>query len=206
MKYLSTDMSPEEAKRKYRTLAKTMHPDVGGDEEEFKILAKEYTELQCERVALEIPDINDMFSAAGTLVNEIASTVAELYPRTSVVLNYGVNDIDAYFQGNVSMKRMLEVAGVIRSFQYDFDLTMYFQRSPLKKWIPLWTRGDTVYINVSREETPSLDALATAYSGRRYVITANKKYEVCQDLKEGKWYIMHRTTKLRLQTILGIGA
>ena len=52
MKYLSTDMSPEEAKRKYRTLAKTMHPDVGGDEEEFKILAKEYTELQCERVAL----------------------------------------------------------------------------------------------------------------------------------------------------------
>ena len=46
MKYLSETMTIDEAKKKYRALAKKMHPDVGGDEEEFKILAAQDSYLE----------------------------------------------------------------------------------------------------------------------------------------------------------------
>ena len=38
-KYLSESMSLDEARKAYRSLAKQLHPDIGGDEDEFKILA-----------------------------------------------------------------------------------------------------------------------------------------------------------------------
>ena len=45
-KYLSESMSLDEARKAYRSLAKQLHPDIGGDEDEFKILAHEYSVIE----------------------------------------------------------------------------------------------------------------------------------------------------------------
>ena len=65
-KYLSESMSLDEARKAYRSLAKQLHPDIGGDEDEFKILAHEYSVIErraSESVIANISDISDAGSA-----------------------------------------------------------------------------------------------------------------------------------------------
>lgn len=49
MKYFTNCKTAEELKRVYRKLAKQLHPDLGGDTEEFKIMQNEY-ETMWERL------------------------------------------------------------------------------------------------------------------------------------------------------------
>ena len=45
MKYLKGINNLKELKKQYRALAMELHPDRGGDEEQFKALVNEYEEL-----------------------------------------------------------------------------------------------------------------------------------------------------------------
>lgn len=45
MKYFTGCKSAEELKKAYRQVVKTLHPDVGGNEEEFKKMQAEYSDL-----------------------------------------------------------------------------------------------------------------------------------------------------------------
>lgn len=139
-KYLSESMTLEDARKAYRTLAKQLHPDVGGDEDEFKILASEYSALERRASESVIANINDIMEAAGAMVGVIAQTLRELYPRTRVVLNYTSYTIEAEFFGNVPVERMVAIEQVINSFGYPFAVTVLFKRDVRKTAITLFTK------------------------------------------------------------------
>ena len=127
-KYLSESMSLDEARKAYRSLAKQLHPDIGGDEDEFKILAHEYSVIERRASESVIANISDIMEAAGAMVGVIAQTLRELYPRTRVVLNYTSSTIEAEFYGNVPVERMVAIEQVINSFGYPFSVIVLFKR------------------------------------------------------------------------------
>ena len=45
MKYFTNCITAEELKKEYRRLAKMLHPDLGGDTEEFKIMQNEFEKM-----------------------------------------------------------------------------------------------------------------------------------------------------------------
>lgn len=204
MKYLSETMTAAEAKKAYRALAKQLHPDHGGDEEEFKILADEYSEIEKRVSADTIASIDDMMEATGAMVTVIANTLAELYPRTRVVLNYTTAAIDAEITGNVPMHRMLHIEQVIRSFRYPLNVTLYFKRDPIKKWISLRTSDDITFINVEPGITVTMESVVPLYSGKRYAVYRTQRFERCVDKRTGHQYYMRRLPKLQLKELLGI--
>lgn len=204
MKYFSMSMTLEEAKSTYRSLAKDMHPDVGGDEEEFKILANEYAEYQREIFQPPISSIDDMMVAAGIMVDLIVKTLVELYPRTKVILNYAPASIDVEVPGNVPLRKMLHIESIINSFQYPFQVTLFFRRNESKKWFSMWTKGNVTYINMQQDEIADMSDAKTTYTGTRYVLDRNRRYESCVDKKEHHTYYLHRTPKFDLKELLGV--
>jgi len=204
MKYLAETMTVEEAKKAYRTLAKTMHPDVGGDEEEFKILAAEFAAISNNSVRVAIQSIDDLVAASGVMANAIVSVLQEIYPRTKVVLNYSYNSIDVDIYGNVPFQKMLHIEEIIKSFKYNLRITISFQRGEPPKWFKLATEGKTTWINMKQGDSADMTNAKILYTGRRYTVEQSRYYTHCFDAKEGRDIYMKRTNKFTLQELMGI--
>lgn len=199
-------MSLEEAKKTYRTLAKTMHPDVGGDTEEFKVLANEYAAIERGEAEAVLVSIDDIMDANAKRLEVIVATLRELYPRTKVLLHYSYDSIEMEFPTNVPLARMVELERVVNSFNYPFAVTVSFYREGRKSPITFKTeRGCVTYINMQPGTPVILSEPSKVYSGRRYTIYQDKRHEECWDSKLNHRYVMRRMPKITLQGLLGLG-
>lgn len=82
MKYFTNCKTAEELKKEYRQLAKQLHPDLGGDTEEFKVMQNEY-EIMWER--LKNVHTN---SEGETYTKETAETPQEFINIINVLISY----------------------------------------------------------------------------------------------------------------------
>lgn len=88
MKYFNGITDIEEAKQRYRTLAKKLHPDMGGSAAEFRNLQEEY-----KSALLQIPQIHrsvrkgDFRSSENELFGELGK-LAKVLIKNQVPQNY----------------------------------------------------------------------------------------------------------------------
>lgn len=92
MKYFTNCKTAEELKKEYRQLAKQLHPDLGGDTEEFKVMQNEY-EIMWER--LKNIHIN---SEGETYTKETTETPQEFINIINVLIK--LNDIEVEICGS----------------------------------------------------------------------------------------------------------
>lgn len=205
-KYLKETMSAEDARKTYRTLAKSMHPDLGGDEEEFKVLANEYAYLMRRDTEAELTSVRDIMIVNAQRMGTVVRTLQELYPRTKVLLHYSLLEVEAEFSGNVPIARMVEIEQVINSFGYPLRVFVSFYREGRKSAIRMKTERNCVtYINMEPNTPVDMENAPTIYQGRRYTIKRNAKYEECLDAKLQRRYVMKRMPKFTLTDLMGLG-
>ena len=203
MKYLNEAMTQEEARKTYRHWAMKLHPDVGGDEEEFKILSNEYTTI-IKRETDKTLSLDDLQNKADSMIVVIQKTLLEIYPRTKLVLVYDFRSIEVEIDSNISLPKMLHIEEIIKQFHYPFEVTLMFARDGSKKHYSLHTVGSTVRINMRKDEVADMSNAKDIYSGRRYKIKKSRSYSLCSDLKTGLTIYMRNTPKFSLMTLLGL--
>ena len=205
MKYFPDGISLEEAKNVYRTCAKTMHPDVGGDTDEFAILSTEYAAVRAQGALPVEFSYEDLMAPIRKKVEAVLDVLSEVYPRTNINIAYSYASVDVNFRDETPLPKMLVIEEIIRKFDFGIPVVLYFRRGQSVKRYPLVRISDTVYhCNMAPDEVPELENASNSYRGRRYVIWQTRKYAYSEDRKTGIKIIMHRNTKFTLQELMGL--
>lgn len=204
MKYFTPGMSQEEAHKIYRSYAKTMHPDAGGDEEAFKELANEYATICAQEVNGGYTSIEEMLMDSLEIARKIRATIFDIYPRIPLRVLAGPVNIEFYFTDIVPFKKVLHITEIASSFKVAIDFLFTFLRPELKKRIDLSVDGDITYINMRKSERPAIMEGNTIYNGRRYTVVKGKKFSQCTDSKERRTYIMKNSSKLSIMELFNL--
>lgn len=204
MKYFTPGMSKEEIHRVWKKWARVLHPDVGGDENEFKILSNEYAELEAGFVARQVQTVEELQKRNDIIADGIVNTLNEIYPRTKVTVWVAFCSFEVEIYESIPFKKVLHIVELVTSMAGDVRSEFTFKRPTLKRAIHLETRSDFVYINCTPEDAIDRSGLTSIYAGRRYLVSQNKKYAFCEDKTEAKQYIMKRSPKLNILELFNL--
>lgn len=203
--YFQHCKTENEVRKTYRTLAKKLHPDLGGDEEKMKILTTEYKEA--------LKTLHSMESKSWNVIELVKSRLYELGVTTPYSIYCG-KVIEITLESGVDPNRILVIEADIRS-----AIESCGSRLRLKYWgtrrsrpYEIFTSGCATFIDIDAEDTYLHYAKQTgSYEQALYktlaayvadVKNGEKWYDAHWDIKTKHGYIMHCSKTLTLTDLL----
>ncbi len=205
MTYFSAGMTRAEVRRTYHYHAKTMHPDVGGDEEAFKEMTDEYARLMRQFASTTTETAQSMMDAVHKRASLILEVLRDAYPRTVFTVSYTYDSVTVTFDNNTPFGKMMDIERIAKELDSIDRLIILFKRGDSKKRYTFSTLGSEVYINMSESIRPDMSTATMLHRGPRYTVLWTRTHDCAIDAKENRTYCMRRTPKFELKELLGIG-
>lgn len=205
MTYFSVGMTEAEVRRTFRYHAKTMHPDIGGDEETFKEMMGEYVQLMRQFSSTAPVTAQSMMEVVHKRASLILEVLRDAYPRTVFTVSYAYNSVTITFDNNTPFTKMMDMECIAKALDPTDKIIMLFKRGESRKYYTFSTLGSEVYINMVEAIRPDMSTATMLHQGPRYTLIRTRAYDCAIDAKENRTYCMRRTPKFELKELLGIG-
>lgn len=203
--YFQHCKTENEVRKTYRTLAKKLHPDLGGDEEKMKILTTEYKEA--------LKTLRSMESKSWNVIELVKSRLHELGVITPYSIYCG-KVIEITLERGVNPNQVLRIEADIRSELSSYGFLLFLRYWGVRKARPynIFTIGCITFIDMDSVDTYLHYAKQTgSYEQALYktlaayvadVKNGEKWYDAHWDIKIKHGYIMHCSKTLTLTDLL----
>ena len=130
MKYFKNCKTAEELKKEYRRLAKELHPDLGGDTEEFKIMQNEFEKMWERLKYVHKNSEGETYTKESTeTAEEFIHIIEELTPLKNILVEICGSWI--WVSGNTKEHKDI-LKGLHFKYAYRKE-AWYFHTEPYKK-------------------------------------------------------------------------
>lgn len=150
MKYFDRD-SDIPYKKQFRALCMQLHPDRGGDPEEFKEMMQEYALLSSENVLLSVEDI---MARSAAIAANLKEALLDLYPKCAANIFVKLNEFDVHVDLATTGKQFFSLLDAIDAFSRS-NPSIKINVSGMRdgKAIPLYVVGNRYYIGCKPKST-----------------------------------------------------
>lgn len=198
MTYFPDNCSPDDARLIYRKLARTMHPDVGGDEAAMKVLNGEYEAIQRRHISAVMETVEDLMARSKVIADKCLEIIREMYPRTKIAFDYSAIDVSIIFYGAVPLEKMVRVLDTCQNVAPAFKFKGEFQRGTSEKVRKFERKAMWVLLDWGNNPLPDMFGMKTLKDGPRWTHMQSRTVQLARDKKTNDIYVLRRTPKLSL--------
>lgn len=204
MKWFKPDMSASEAKKLYRELARTWHPDLHEGKPDYEECEANFKEISSEYTAIikgEISAEENWFDEEGA-TNELYSrleaaekVIQELFPKLRVAYwAYLLTPTITFPDNNVPMYKIMTVVEVVQQMVGKAKVTVHVPRDCRKKdFVCVWYPTTRTLVVEGASQFSDWHAKG---AGRRYKEFDGGRAEKITDTKTGISYVKNKSPKV----------
>lgn len=201
MRYMSSVTTPQERKKIFRQWAKKLHPDVGGDPEEFKRLLREYETTE------------QSGSTADTSSTQMCAKIHTYMTALEVPVSADIacykKHVEVALERGIDLGRVLKIEQGVRGLTAAQGFSLMFRyRGSRQKPYSIETRGEVTYINFNAADYAEVHHQLQWASNTEEILwrtceaLGKHRYEFVWDNVANHGYIMHCSRTMRLADLV----